>query len=155
MSINYTIPMTLYDKLMFATCEEYDAKIKRLVSIVKNITRNKYELPQTSEDKTTLRMGGVNVYILKAPQDLFNIEYRIELRTNTKQFVEFINEFMSKNGFCNFEFNNWIYKDEFFVNLSNYVATRYHLVSKIYQNGGYIEFDVKVFMHPGIKIIDI
>jgi len=152
---NYNIPMTIYDKLMFSICEEYDVKFKRLASIVKNITKNKYELPTTVENKVTLRMGGVNVYIWKAPQDLFDIEYMVEFRVNTKQFVDFVNEFMNKNGFKAFDLNKYMYKDELLTNLSNYIVIKYNLNTTIYQSGGYIEFDTKVFMHPSIKIIDI
>lgn len=155
MTINYKIPMTLYDKLLFSICEEYDSKIKRLVSITKNIPKNRYQLPKTDEDKVTLRMGGVNAYIFKAPHDLFDIEYKVEFRINSKQFIKFVNEFMYKNGYRNFDFNMWVYKDELFFNLYNYIATRYGLMSKIHQCGGYIQFDIKVFTHPDIRIIDM
>lgn len=154
MVIDYKIPMTLYDKLMWSICEEYDSKFKRLASISKFIVRNRYELP-TDENKKTLRMGGVNVYIWKAPQDLFNIEYIIELKVNKNQFVKFVNTYMNKNGFKDFNFNQWMYKDGFFFNLSECMATKYKLSTKIHQVGGYIQYEVKVFIHPSTKIIDI
>jgi len=150
---DYEIPMTIYDKLMCSICEEYDSKFKRLASIAKFTVRDRYELP--TKGKKTLRMGGVNVYIWKAPNDQFNIEYIIELKINKKQFIKFINNYMHKNGFKDFDFNKWMYKDGFFFNLSEYIKTKYKLSAKIYEVGGYIQYEVKVFIHPGTKIIDI
>lgn len=151
---DYEIPMTLYNKLMLSICEEYDLKFKRLASISKNVVRNRYELP-INEKKKTLRMGGVNVYIWKAPRDLFNIEYILELKINKVQFIKFVNSYMNKNGFKGFDFDQWMYQDGFLFNLSECITTKYNISTKTHIVGGYIQFEVKIFIHPSTKIIDM
>lgn len=63
MSTNYNIPDSIYDKLMFVICKEYDEKLNRISFIANHMFENRYELPKTSKDKTTLRMGQIVAYI--------------------------------------------------------------------------------------------
>jgi len=146
------IPMTIYDKLMFTICEEYDVKLRRVASISKNLIKNRYELP-TDDKKIRLRMGGINVYISKTPQDLFDIEYNVEFKINAKQFTKIVNRFMNKNGYNVFDFENYIDKDEMLTNLANYINNKYNIKSHVYHNGGYIQIDVKVFMHTDTRVL--
>ena len=156
MSIDYNIPEKTYEKLMFAICKEYDRKFKRLSYIVNHIPENRYELPETSDNKITLKIDTVVLYIKKPPGDLFDIEYKVEYKINAKLLINFINVYLKKYFYQKFEFDNYTYKDEFLNELAKYISDKYNIkYIKIYQNGGYIEFDITVWMCPDTRIIYI
>lgn len=156
MSIDYNIPEKTYEKLMFEICKEYDEKFSRLSYIVNHIPENRYELPQAVGDKVTLRMGSLIAYIKKPTGDLFDIEYAVEFKMNAKMFIDFINTYLRKHYYHKFNFDNYTYKDEFLNELAKYISDKYNIkYIKIYQNGGYIEFDITVWMCPDTRIIYI
>lgn len=152
---DYDIPDDTYTKLLVAICDEYDKSFIRFATILKNATKERYPLPVSVDKKTTLRMGGINVYVSKAPYDPFDIEYLLEFRLNKRLFVEFINTYMRNQEDYKFEFDNYMYKVELFYDLSSYMSKRYDIKPYIYMNGGYIEFNIQFFTHANTRIIYI
>lgn len=155
MLINYNIPDETYDKLMAAICKEYDGKLERVAYIVHHIPEGRYELPKTVGAKTTLKMGVLIAYIKKPPGDLFDIEYKVEFKMNAGNFVQFIDTYLRRYYYFKFNLDNYIYKDEFYNDLARYISEKYNMNVKIYQNKGYIQFDITVWMCPDTRIIYI
>ena len=155
MSINYNITDSTYEKLMFAICKEYDEKLNRISKITEYLPEGRYELPKTPNEKTTLKMGQIVAYIKKPPGDIFDIEYRVEYKINAQNFIDFINLYLKKHYYFKFDFNNFTYKDEFLNMLAKYIYEKYHMHTKIWQNKGYIQFDITVWMQPETRIIYI
>jgi hypothetical protein len=154
MSIDYNIPNTVYEKLLFEICKKYDEKFKRLKFIADHVPENRYELPKTVNDSVCLKMG-MMVYIKKAVGDPFDIEYTVEFNMNAKSFINFINTYMKKHYYIKFDYENYTYKDEFLNILAKYISEKYSINAKIHRNGGYIQYNIIVWMCPKTRIIYI
>lgn len=155
MSINYNIPDSTFEKLMFTICKEYDEKFNRISKIIEYLPEGRYELPKTPDEKITLKMGHIVAYIKKPKGDLFDIEYLVEYKINAKNFVDFINSYLRKHYYFKFDFDNYTYKNEFLNTLAKYISEKYHMDTKIWQNKGYIQFNITVWMCEETRVIYI